>query len=215
MLSSCRHDDGVGSIDEPQNERSRATRAAILDAAWELLEGSGGPAVTLSATAKAAGVSRQGLYLHFASRGELFRHLFDHVNQSLDLDASVRPVLEAPDSLAALDAFADLVATYHSRTISLIRAVDRCRFDDEDAAALWATATTAWHEGCRSVTARLAAEGRLAEPWTELTAADLMWSFMSAEFVAGMTIDRGWSVEELAERLRIVIRRALVRGGPT
>ena len=205
----------MGSIEAPQNERSRATRAAILDATWRLLEGSGGPAVTMSSTARAAGVSRQGLYLHFASRGELFLHLFDHVNETLDLDASVRPVIDAPDSLAALDAFAELVATYHSRTIGLIRAVDRSRFDDEDAAALWATVMAAWHGGCRSVTARLAAEGQLAEPWTELSAADLMWSFMSAEFVAGLTVDRGWSVEELAERLRIVIRRALVRGGPT
>lgn len=205
----------MASIDAPQNERSRATRTAILDAAWGLLEGAGGPAVTMAATARAAGITRQGLYLHFASRGQLFLALFDHVDEVLGLESALRPMREAPDALAELDAFADFVASYHLQTIRLARAVDRCRHDDEDAAALWDTAMAAWYGGCRSITTRLAAEGRLAEPWTDVTAADLLWALMQADVVSGLTIDREWSADDLAERLKVVLHRTVVTGAPS
>jgi AcrR family transcriptional regulator len=196
-------------IETPQNQRSRDTRAALLDAAWRLLEGSGGSAVTMAAVAREAGVSRRGLYLHFPSRGQLFLGLLDHVDDVMDLQSSLRPLYEAPDALAALDAFADHVADYHSRLIPVARAVDRCRHDDEDAALLWDRATGAWLAGCRGLSERLAAEGRLADPWTEETAADLLWALMSVELVDDLTGDRGWSVEQTADRLRVLVHRTL------
>src|SRR5579885_3465106 len=48
------------------------TRERILDAAWRLLEQSQGQGVRLEDIARAAGVSRQAVYLHFGSRTELF-----------------------------------------------------------------------------------------------------------------------------------------------
>lgn len=197
-------------MEEPQNQRSRDTRAAVLDAAWRLLARSGGTALTMAAAAREAGISRQGLYLHFSSRGQLFMALLDHVDQALDLEASLRPIVEAPDGAAALDAFATHVADYHGRLVEVVRAVDHCRRDDPDAAALWARSTDAWYGGCRAVTGQLAAEGRLAEPWTPDTAADLMWALMSVELVDGLTDVRGWTTDELADRLRLVLRRTLV-----
>ena len=94
----------------------------ILDAAGGVLLRYGFRKASVDDVARAAGISRQGLYLHFATRGQLFLGLFDHVNEVLDLDAALRPIREAVDALAALDGWAVLVATYHSRTISLIRA---------------------------------------------------------------------------------------------
>lgn len=196
-------------IESPQNQRSRDTRAAVLDAAWKLLERSGGSAVTMSAVADAAGISRRGLYLHFPSRGQLFMALLDHVDDVLDLQSSLRPLLEAPDSLTAIDAFAVHVASYHSRLISVARAVERSRHDDEDAAALWSRATGNWYEGCRALGERLASENRLVAPWTPASAADLMWALMSVEFVDDLTGERGWSTVDLADRLRVLLRRTL------
>ncbi len=202
----------MGKVGAPQNQRSRDTRAAVLDAAWRLLERSGGSALTMAAAAREAGISRQGLYLHFSSRGQLFMALLDHVDEALGLDASLRPIREAPDAVAALDAFAAHIADYHGRLVEVVRAVDHCRRDDPDAAALWDRSTEAWYGGCRAVTARLDAEGRLAEPWTPDTAADLMWALMSVELVDGLVGVQGWTTDELTERLRLVLRRTLVTG---
>lgn len=200
----------VTRIASPQNRRSQDTRAALLDAAWRLLEERGAAATTMAAVAAAAGVSRRGLYLHFASRGELFVAVRDHVDERLDLAGSLRPVFEAVDAVATLDAWARHVVTYHSQIAAIMRAVDRIRDDDADAAALWSRARTAWHEACERVAGALAAEGRLAEPWTVATAADLLCAFMSVEFVLELGEERGWGAEGLTERLQLVVRRVLV-----
>jgi len=198
----------------PRNQRSRDTRSALLDAAWHLLEQRGGEALTMAAVADAAGISRRGLYLHFASRGQLFMALLDHIDEELDLAASLRPVLEAPDPLAALDALADHIANYHFRLIGAVRGVDRARHVDPDAAALWDRSTGAWYRGCESIASALSAAGYLAEPWTPRTAADLMWALMSVEFVDNLTTERGWSIDDLGRRLRLIFRRTIVRPEP-
>lgn len=200
----------VDRIAEPQNQRSRDTRAAILDAAWHLLEHAGGSAVTMTAVADEAGISRRGLYLHFATRGQLFSALLDHIDDRLDLASSVRPLLEAPDAVTALDAWARHTATYHARLVPVARAVDRSRDDDPDAESLWQRSMTAWYRGCQALAAAIAAEERLAEGWTVETAADLLWALMSVEFVDDLVTGRSWSVDELASRLSMLVRRTLV-----
>ena len=54
------------------------TRTRALKAAWKLLE-EGGSSVRMADIAKAAGISRQAVYLHFPTRAELLvavtRHL--------------------------------------------------------------------------------------------------------------------------------------------
>ena len=196
-------------IETPQNQRSRDTRAAVLDAAWELLEQSGGSAMTMAAVAEAADISRRGLYLHFPSRGLLLLELRDHVDAALGLEESLRPYVEARDALVALDAFAAHIAGYQPRIVNILRAVDRSRHDDEDAAALWDRSMEVWYEACCELAGRLDAEGYLIAPWTAAAAADLMWSMMSVELVDDLTDVRGWTTGELAERLRVLFRRTL------
>jgi AcrR family transcriptional regulator len=199
----------MNRIEEPRNQRSRHTRAAILDAAVELLETGGGASVTMAAVAERAGITRRGLYLHFGSRGQLFTALLDHLDERLDLAGSVRPVWEAPDAVTALDAWAAHIAGFHSRLVPVARAVDRVRDDDPDAEALYRRAMAGWQAACRRLARDLDGEGRLAEPWTVGTAADLLWALMSIEFVDDLVGDCGWSVDELAERLSLLLRRTL------
>jgi AcrR family transcriptional regulator len=199
------------SIGTPQNARSRRTRAAILDATWRLIEEEGAEALAIAEVARRAGITRRAIYLHFASRGELLLALFDHVNETLDLAASNRPVFEAPDALSALDAAVVHVAHFHAEILPLARAIDRARRSDPDAEAFWQNAMRYWYGGCQMLVGRLVAEGRLAEPWTERTAADLLWAFMSVELIEDLVHDRGWTREEYAERLALLLRRALTR----
>jgi AcrR family transcriptional regulator len=197
-------------IETPQNQRSRDTRAQLLDGAWRLLEERGGAGLTMAAVAQAAGVSRSGLYLHFTSRGQLFVELLDHIDRRLDVAGSLQAVDEAVDAAAALAAWAQHVATYHYRLIAVVRAVDRCRHDDPDAAALWHRATSGWYARCLSVTGRLQQQDRLAVPWTATTAADLLFVHMSVDMVDNLRNERGWTTDELTERLTLLATRTLL-----
>jgi AcrR family transcriptional regulator len=202
----------VERIDDPQNQRSRRTRAAVLDAAWQLLEEGGPAGATMGAVAERAGVSRRALYLHFASRSDLLLALHEHVDQQLDLATSLQPVRDAPDAVAALDAFAGHLARYHPRIRAIDLALLRARDDDADVAALVEQGMQGWHDGCRRIARGLADEQRLAEPWTVDTAADLLWTFMFPETLERLTVGRGWNVERYGELLAVVLRRALVAG---
>jgi AcrR family transcriptional regulator len=200
----------VDRIDQPQNRRSRRTRAAILDAAWQLLEEHGVERTTMAAVAERAGVSRRALYLHVASRAELLLALHDHVDEQLDLAASVQPIVDAPDAVAALEAFATHVASYHARTMAVDLAV--LRSHDPDVALLVEQGIERWHAACRELAQRLDDEHRLAAPWTVATAADLLWTFMFPETLERLTIDRSWRTERFGELLTVLLRRTLVAG---
>ena len=76
------------------SRRSSDTRHRILEATIARLESQGGAGVRMADIAKATGISRQAVYLHFATRAELLiaaaRHL-DAValEQLVDLCATV------------------------------------------------------------------------------------------------------------------------------
>jgi AcrR family transcriptional regulator len=164
----------------------------------------------MGAVAERAGVSRRALYLHFASRSELLLALHEHVDQQLDLAASFRPVLDASDAVAALEAFAGHLARYHPRILPVDLALLRARDDDADVAMLVDQGMQRWHDVCRRIARRLADERRLAAPWTVDTAADLLWSFMFPETLERLTLGRGWSHARYNELLAVVLRRTLV-----
>jgi AcrR family transcriptional regulator len=200
----------VDRIEEPQNERSRRTRAAALDAAWELLEERGPEHVTMGEVATRAGITRRGLYLHFPSRSELLVALHTRIDERLDLDASVQPVFDAPDAVTALDEFVAHLARFHPKIRLIDAALQRAAEDDPDIAHLAQRGVAIWHDGCRAVAQRLADEGHLAAPWTVDTAADLMWTFMFPDPLGRLTVDRGWSNDRYRELLTVVFRRTLV-----
>ncbi len=165
----------------------------------------------MEGVARRAGVSRRAIYLHFASKAELFLALREHIDEQLDLPGSLRPILEAPDALQAIRAWSRHLAGYHPHILDVLRAIDRARRTDEAAAAVWEHAMEGWHRGCRALVARLVEEGRLADGWTEGEAADLLWALMSAELLEDLTEDRGWSHNRYGEALFRLASRTLVQ----
>src|SRR4029078_12440597 len=116
----------------------------------------------------AAGISRRGLYLHFASRADLLTALVPHVDPMLDPEGSVphipevqgarRAIREAPDARAALDEWVRHLTTYHARLRPVLEAIDRARATDPDAAAMWDHAVQGWRSGAHHLAARLEPE---------------------------------------------------------
>jgi AcrR family transcriptional regulator len=166
--------------------------------------------VQIFTVAQRAGVSRRALYLHFSSRAELLLALHEHIDQELDLEASVQPIHDAPDAVAGLDAFVAHLARYHPRILAIDRALLRAGDADPDVATVIAQGEAMWLEACRGITQRLADEERLAVPWTVDTAADLLWSCMFPETLERLTVRRGWPADRYGELLGVLLRRALV-----
>src|SRR5215468_8740598 len=105
-----------------QNARSRRTRLALLAAALTLVEQEGVTAVTMASVAEHAGVTRRTVYLHFSTRAELITALYEFVNESAELSASLKSVWLAPDAEAGLDAWAHHLARFHTELIPVGRA---------------------------------------------------------------------------------------------
>jgi AcrR family transcriptional regulator len=191
----------VKMIEEPQNARSRRTGAALLRAARELIEQDGFAALTMTAVAERAGVSRRAIYLHFATRTELLAALYRSLGETDDLASSLQAVWDCPDAVAALSEWAEHIARSHPRILGVLRAVDRARYGDPDAADLWQTAQGNWLKGCRRLMRWLADDGRLAPRWTADTAADMMWALMSLDVLDRLLNERRWSRRRVAEHL--------------
>lgn len=197
------------TIAEPVNARSRRTRTALLSAARAILAERGFEALTMTAVADRAGVTRRAAYLHFAARADLVGALFDYVAEAEGLAASLRPVWDAPDAVAALDQWAAHLARYHARLLPIDRALQRVRHDDADAAAHYARVSGAQLANCQRLAQRLRQEGRLAAPWTVASARDMLYALTSSEVIGALTEDRAWPPERVGEHLAIVFRSAL------
>jgi AcrR family transcriptional regulator len=99
----------VGAITAAKSEQSEARQSAVLDAAVGVFARYGFRKASMDEVARAAGVSRQGLYLQFANKEELFRKALQHSLNS-QLTAAVAALARTEDSLerrliAACDAW--------------------------------------------------------------------------------------------------------------
>ncbi len=196
----------------PLNARSRRTRAALLQAARELLEEDGFEAVTMAGVADRVGVTRRAAYLHFGSRGGLVNALFDHVAEAEGLDASLQRVFAAPDARTALDEWAAHLARYHPRLIAVDRAVERVRHSDPDAARHRARVIAAQRGNCRRLARWLAHDGVLAPDWDVGTATDMLLALVSNDMIDRLLSDCRWSRKELATRLALLLRSTFTTG---
>ena len=117
-----------------------STRERILDAARELTEKQGA-VPTMSALARAAGISRQALYLHFPDRAQLLLAFVASIDDREQLQAWIATVREADDAAGEIRAFARMQAWRNPSFAAAARALDDTRHTDPAAAAAWADRT--------------------------------------------------------------------------
>ena len=92
---------------EPQQDRSRATRARLLEAAIACLAELGWTASTVTVVAERAGVSRGAAQHHFPTRESLFTAALEHVSQvranEMKRELAELPGGESPDTAAVVE----------------------------------------------------------------------------------------------------------------
>ena len=129
------------------------TKSRILDVTWNLLE-SGDKAVRMSDIAKAAGISRQALYLHFPSRAELLVATTRHIDAVKNVDRRLALSRSASSGIERLHAFIEAWGGYIPEIHGISVALSAMRDSDTEAAVAWDDRMQAVRQGCESRRAR-------------------------------------------------------------
>jgi AcrR family transcriptional regulator len=187
-----------------------ATRRRICEAAVRLISRRGGDNVTMATVARAARVSRQALYLHFADRAALLLAAVRYADERRGLPAVIRRIQEAPTGVAALKEMAAAQAQMNPGIWPLARALDSVRRNDKAAEQSWQDRLGTRLEGCRAIVARLAEEGVLRPGVDPGVAADLLWTLTSLRAWEDLVLLRGWTAAQYQDRLTDLLQHVLV-----
>ena len=186
------------------------TRTKILEATWKLMEDRRGQGVRMGDIAKAAGISRQAIYLHFDTRTALMSATAIHVDVVKGLDERLKAVLSANSAMEALEAYVDVWGNYVPEIYGLAKALLAARETDEAAAIAWDERMACLRDGCREIIADLADEGKLAPAWSQAEAVEMFWTILSFQTWEQLTVECGWSVDQYTRWMKILLTRSFV-----
>ena len=191
------------------SSRSEATRAAIVEAARQLLERDGYHAVGMGRVAQEAGISRQAVYLHFESKAKLLEALVGTLNEEYVFPTYARSgIWEAPSGLAALDAWVDIVARTTPPILAVANAVDAARRSDPEAEVIWQGPARGRYQDCLRIVRWLEKDRTLASTWRPEDAARFLWAMTSIRVFEDLAA-HGWTGRRFVTHLRRSLRAAL------
>jgi AcrR family transcriptional regulator len=188
------------------------TREQILQAARILLEERGYFGVGLEDIARAAGVTRQSVYLHFQSKAGLLLALVDWIDRTQALHEGIAWVAAAPGPVEALERLVQMSVGYEPRIHRLALVLEAARTTDEAAAGAWNDRMAGRRVGNARVITALSRAGLLAKPWTVRQATDWLWTLLSVQTYENLTGACGWSTAEVSRHLGRVALQTLVKG---
>ena len=175
---------------------SSGSRDRVLEAALRLIRKRGDAKVTMAQIAKAARLSRQAVYLHFADRADLMVALARHVNESLGLPAEIQRTMNTQTGLGMIEAFVSMQARGNPAVWAVARAIDAVRRTDAAAERAWQSRLKSRLDGCRVIVSRLETEGSLRAGLDPSIAADLLWTMTSLRMWEDLVLEREWSPEQ-------------------
>ena len=184
------------------------TRTRILNACRALLEGDAGAATRMSDVAKAAGVSRQAVYLHFKTRAELLIALTRHIDEVEKVDDRLA-ASRAATGLDRLDAYIDAWGGYIPVIYPVGRALMAMAPTDEAARLAWEDRMNAMRHGCEAAVKALAAAGHLKAGLEQHAATDMLWTLLSVRNWESLVKVCGWDPARYVRDMKALSRAYL------
>ena len=184
------------------------TRGRILQAAWELIEERGAE-VRLVDVAERAGVSRQGLYLHFGDRAGLLRALVEFMDEVLGVEGMAAHVFAAPTGLEMLERTVELYTVLAPRIDRVAQVLEAAQYEDPAVAAAWRNRLNTRQAVHRKIVQRISDEGQLADGWTVDAAAGLFYAITLPGPWRELTRELGWTSDDYGEHIIRLLRRGL------
>ncbi len=187
------------------------TRTRILVATVAMLEEHGGRGVRMGDIAKAAGISRQAVYLHFTSRAQLLEATTKYLDELLDLDRRLAPSRAAKRGVDRLALYIEFWGDYVPEIYGVAKALLLVQDTDEAAAAAWRDRMLAMRDGCRAAIDALHSDGKLAPGWTPKRATDVLWTMLLVPNWENLTGECGWSTQQYVRWMKAVAERSFVK----
>jgi AcrR family transcriptional regulator len=191
------------------------TRKRILDVALDLAAELG-PSMRLADVSKGAGVSHQGLYLHFRGRDGLLLALLPHMVEAFDIRSHHQRVVDADDGRAAIEMMVRFLGELNRRLDTIGWVLEEAQHLNEAFGRDWRRRV----EGLRAaietdVVRRLTDEGLLRPGWTVADAADLFLAVTTLGAWRELTRELGWTPDQYIENItRLIGISLLVEGWP-
>ena len=161
--------------------------------------------------ARQAGVSRQAVYLHFASRAELLEATTRFVDERLDLDRRLAPSRAATSGIERLALYVEFWGSYLPDIYGVAKALMLAQDTDKAAAAAWKDRMAAMRDGCRAAIEALHSDGALAPEWTPKNATDALWTMLLVPNWENLTIECGWSNQQYVDSMKAMAERILLK----
>lgn len=184
-----------------RRERSRITRARVVDAAARLLVEQGYLATTIEAVAERAGVAVQTVYYVFGTKRNLLAAVLD---ASIAGDVGPTPVLQRDwvdalraeqDPTSAVESLLEASVAIVARATPIYEVVRRASADP-DVSALLEDNRSRRRRDQRDLIEILGRSGHLRPELDVDTAADVFYGLMNEEVFQLFTRDCGWSTEQ-------------------
>lgn len=185
------------------------TRQRILKQALQLLEKNQGKNVRMGDIAKAAGVSRQAIYLHFKSQADLMVATVQFGDELQGAAELVAPWREAKGA-DKLDTWIEFWGNYIPKIFGVAKALMLARETDEAAAVAWNDRMNDVRKSCRKTIQELSSKDLLDDRWSVKSASELLWTMLSIPAWEQLTVACGWSDKQYVERMKLLARQTFL-----
>lgn len=187
--------DVKGSISKME-QRSIATRARIVLAAYELFCDLGFRATTMEAIGRSAGVSVQTVYFQFRTKDEVLKAVHEWTvlgDEGLppQLQGWYRAALDEPDVARAVAGLAAGIATLNVRVAPTLPVF--ATLAQEPGGDLYRRARTLRRQGMEELLTALRTKAPLQTGMSATRAADLLDFLLGPESYAELVLRAGWS----------------------
>lgn len=195
------------AVDEPD---PGTARARILTAAWEMVGSGRLSALTMAAAGRAAGVSRQTVYVQFGTRAGLLVQMVRERDADNPRAERVAAALEAPDPGDALAGLSRELAGWWPELHPVAQALYAAALTDAAARAAWDDRMAHLRAFSDRVVDRLAEAGQLAAGWEPARASEWLAAQLNPVGWHVLVVEAGWTQALYEERLATTVRQALL-----
>ncbi|MEM9818302.1 MAG: TetR/AcrR family transcriptional regulator [Cyanobacteria bacterium P01_D01_bin.6] len=190
--------------------RYKRTREEILDAAWTLISEKGAE-VSISEIAKAAGISRQSVYLHFGTRGGLLVALVRRADDRFEIKERLFACFDIVDPRERLQESIRVWINFVIKIHPVAKDLVRLRETDQDAATAWEDRMSDLRDWLTILIQSLKSDNELSDDWSIKEATEYLWASFSVQMWSLLTLDCQWSFERTEVTLVRTITKTLLK----
>jgi AcrR family transcriptional regulator len=191
-------------------EDQPATRDKMVSAGLALFRRQGVAAVTLADVARAAGVSRQTVYLHFGNRAGLLTEIARANDLNSPFAKKLRDTSHGPASEKALETFVRTWFRNVPAILDLALALDAAGHADENARTAYNNRIDTVAVMIGRIVGGLHEQGKINRRWTPPEAVDWICMHLDPRLWHRWVVIRRWNGKRFVDRTWETLKRELL-----